>query len=58
MNVDTAVHLGIPVDETEPQPIAVECPVCYAIVRAVKLADHTHALHARAEVKASKAAAI
>ena len=45
MTVDTAVWIGVADDETEAQPIAVECPTCYAIVRLRRLDDHTKAVH-------------
>ena len=49
MIIDTPVHLAIE-DETPAQPIAVECEVCFAIVRKSHLDGHMHAIHARTTV--------
>ncbi len=44
MLIDTAVRIGT--EETDAQPNATECPVCFAIVRRARLADHQQAAHA------------
>lgn len=43
--VATAVWIDIDAAETDAQPIAVECPTCYAIVRTRRLDDHVKAVH-------------
>ncbi len=45
MTIDTAVWIDVADDETEAQPIAVECPECFAIVRGRHLGDHRVAVH-------------
>jgi hypothetical protein len=45
MLIDTAVWIGIETAEIEAQPIATECPLCFAIVRNSRLADHKQAAH-------------
>ncbi|HTE69887.1 MAG TPA: hypothetical protein VK942_14185 [Actinomycetes bacterium] len=41
----TAVWIDVPDDETGPQPIAAECPTCYAIVRKARLDQHNQEAH-------------
>jgi hypothetical protein len=45
MLIDTAVWIGVETAEIEAQPIAVECPECFAIVRGRHLGDHRVAVH-------------
>lgn len=45
MIIDTPVHIALE-DEVDPQPIAVECPACFAIVRRSKLTMHAKVMHA------------
>jgi hypothetical protein len=46
--VDTPVRMGIEWPEPVTQPMAAECPVCFAIVRKTRLADHQQAAHGKA----------
>jgi hypothetical protein len=46
MLIDTAVWIGVETAEIEAQPIATECPLCFAIVRNSRLDRHTQVVHA------------
>jgi hypothetical protein len=43
--IATAVWINVDDTETDPQPIAAECPECFAIVRGRHLGDHRVAVH-------------
>jgi hypothetical protein len=46
MLIGQAVHIEL--DVTEAQPMATECPACFAIVRKSRLAAHQEAAHGEA----------
>ncbi len=46
LKIDTAVRMEL--DQPEAQPVAAECPVCFATVRKARLADHQQAAHGKA----------
>ena len=42
--IDTTVRVAL--DDAPPQPVAVECPNCFALVISTRLPAHWKALHA------------
>jgi hypothetical protein len=48
-SIATAVWINVDDTETDAQPVAVECPTCYAIVRTRRLDDHNQAAHTGGE---------
>jgi hypothetical protein len=44
VEINAPLYLQLPELVTDP-PVAVECPVCFAIVRAAKLDDHKRSSH-------------
>jgi hypothetical protein len=44
--IATAVWIDVDDTETEAQPIAEECPLCFVIVRKARLDRHTSIVHA------------
>lgn len=43
-DIRAPLYLKLPELQTDP-PVAAECPVCFALVRADRLADHERASH-------------
>jgi hypothetical protein len=49
LKIETAVRMEIDaLDAPHTQPVAAECPVCFAIVRKARLGDHQKSVHAGA----------